>query len=146
MILVFPEETYITILPALYFLELDHFSQVSSHRLMPSHPRLVSPHRPHLVPPQHPRLISPHCPRLAPSCHPHRTSPCHPCPISPSHPRPITNHQFVSSTQTSLRFLPQNWRRVEKSQIEGESFWLTMLVFQFRHHQKTQKYKKNSRP
>src|SRR5882724_9099201 len=99
MILVFPEEMHITILPALYFLKLDHFSQVSSRHLAPSCPRLVSPHRPCLVPP--------HRPHLAPYRRPHRTSPCCPC--------PITNHQFVSSTRTSLRFLPRNWRRVEKS-------------------------------
>src|SRR5882724_7097875 len=67
MILVFPEETYITILPALYFLELDHFSQVSSCRLTPSCPCLVSPCHPHLVPPQHPCLVSPCRPCLAPS-------------------------------------------------------------------------------
>src|SRR5882724_7532316 len=43
MILVFPEEMYITTLLALYFLRLEHFSQVSSHHLAPSHPHLVSP-------------------------------------------------------------------------------------------------------
>src|SRR5882724_1805407 len=98
MILVFPEETYITILLALYFLELDHFSQVSSHRLTPSHAHLISLHRPHLVLPRHPCLISPRHPCLTPSHHPCCTSPC--C------PRPVTNHQLISSTQTSLQFLP----------------------------------------
>src|SRR5882724_1268274 len=105
MILVFPEEMYITILLALYFLELDHFSQVSSCRLAPSHPHLVSPR---LIPPQHPCLVSPCHPRLAPSHRPCHTSPCRPCPISPSHPRPVTNLQLVSSTQTSFRFPSQS--------------------------------------
>src|SRR5882724_12687657 len=109
---------------------------------MPSRPHLILPRCPHLVLPRHPCLILPRCPCLAPSHRPCRTSPHRPCPVSPSHPRPVTNHQFVSSTQTSLQFLPQNWRRVEKSQLEGESFWPTTLSFQFRHHQQTQKYKK----
>src|SRR5882724_12446593 len=115
MILVFPEETYITILQALYFLKLDHFYQVSSHCLTPSRPHLVLPRHSCLIPPQHPCFISPHHPHLAPSHHPHCTSPCHPCPISPCCPWPITNHQLVLSTQTSYRFLPQDWRRVGRA-------------------------------
>src|SRR5882724_9546575 len=35
MILVFPEEMSISTLPACYFHELEHFSQVSSHHLTP---------------------------------------------------------------------------------------------------------------
>src|SRR5882724_9724972 len=115
MILVFPEEMYITILPALYFLKLDHFSQVSSCHLMPPHPHLVSPLHSCIVLPRHPCLILPHRPHLAPSHHPHHTSPHRPHPISPSHPQPVTNHQLVLSTRTSLRFLPQDWRREEES-------------------------------
>src|SRR5882724_6563645 len=107
MILVFPKETYITILPALYSLKLDHFSQVSSCCLMPS--------RPCLVPLRHLRLVLPCCPHLTLSHCPRRTSPCHPCPISPSHPWPITNHQLFFSTRTSPRFLPQDWRRAVES-------------------------------
>src|SRR5882724_10423665 len=100
MILVFPK-TYITILPALYFLKLDHFPQVSSHRLVLSCPHLVSPR---LIPPQHPRLILPCRPHLTLSCRPRRTSPCRPRPISSSHPWPVTNHQLASSTRNSFQF------------------------------------------
>src|SRR5882724_4594663 len=65
MILVFPKETYITILPALYSLKLDHFSQVSSHRLaLSSTPCSAPTSMPHLTPSSRPRPILSFLPHL----------------------------------------------------------------------------------
>src|SRR5882724_7905061 len=48
MILVFPKEMYITILPSLYFLELEHFSQISSPHLALSHLIVHASSRPNI--------------------------------------------------------------------------------------------------
>src|SRR5882724_1969066 len=103
MILVFPKGMYITTLLALYFHELEHFSQVSSCHLTLSCPCLLLNHHPCLIFPHHPCFILPHHPHLTPPHCPRHTSPCCSFSVLPHHPcLTMNHHHLVSSIQGTL--------------------------------------------
>src|SRR5882724_650342 len=118
MILVFPEETYITILPALYYLELDHFSPSFiplSHTVSPL-PCLALLSIPHSALTSTPHLALTSTPCLVPL-----STPC-PIPSSSLHiassPMP---HLALSSTarhKSSTHLIHLNQPSIPSSRLE----------------------------